>query len=265
MRRPYKRFSLAQQIESMEALGQLGGSNNLGDDIELCKNQTIEPVFLRYLPKGEKILEAGAGRGRWVFYLRGLGYDVVGIDIAKSDIEFAKRHDPTVPILYDNVLHTSFSDNFFSAVISLGVIEHFEEGPQTAFKEVRRLLKPDGLFLVTVPTQNLGRVLLFNRIKGAQLLYRKLGGRRLAFEEYRYSRRQFSTLLQEAGFQIVESAPDDFLPPKNMGLFTDSKFLRHRSEKWELNMAGNILDASLRAISPWLNCSGTLWVCRKQS
>lgn len=146
MRRPYKRFSLAQQIESMEALGQLYGSNNLDDDIELCKSQTIEPVFVKVSAEGRKILEAGAGRGQWVFYLRGLGYDGVGIDLAKSDIEFAKHYDPTVPISNGNVLHTSFSVNFFGAIISPGVIEHFEEGPQTALKEDGVFLNPAGCF-----------------------------------------------------------------------------------------------------------------------
>jgi SAM-dependent methyltransferase len=152
--KPYKRYGPADRVGAAEALGQLGGADNLEDDVALCRLQTIEPYFLKYLPRTGKILEAGSGRGRWVIYLRRLGYDVVGIDIAASDIAHAKRFDPTIPITHDNVLHTTFPDAFFRAVISLGVVEHFEDGPQAAFAEVMRLLKPGGLFLVTVPTQN---------------------------------------------------------------------------------------------------------------
>ncbi len=260
----YKRYALARQVEAMEALGQLGGSENLEEDIALCPLQTIDRFFLKYLPRGERILEAGAGRGRWVFHLRRHGYDVVGIDIAKSDIEFGKGFDPAVPLQFDNVLHTSFPDRSFGAIISLGVVEHFEDGPQQAFAEVQRLLKPGGSFLVTVPTQNLGRVVVFNHLKSIQNGMRVLRGQKLAFEEYRYSRRHFTRLLVEAGFEIIEIAPDDFLSPRSMGLYTDSRFLQHRSKKWELNLVGKVINSMERAISPWLNCSGTLWVCRKR-
>jgi SAM-dependent methyltransferase len=39
----------------------------------------------------------------------------------------------------------------------MGVIEHFEDGPLPALKEAYRLLKPDGLIFVSVPTVNIMR------------------------------------------------------------------------------------------------------------
>jgi SAM-dependent methyltransferase len=261
--KPHARHAPAARVRSAEALGQLGGSERLEDDIGLCPLQTIEPHFRKYLPRQEPILEAGSGRGRWIFHLERLGYRVVGVDLAMSDIAFAKRHDPRVPIVLANVLRTPFSDQSFGAIVSLGVVEHFEEGPHQAFAEVLRLLRPGGLFLVTVPTQNPLRSLLVNPAKNLLTWYRRRRGVALAFEEYRYSRPQFEALLRQAGFQIVERAPDDFLPPKNMGLYTDVRWFQHPSARWELNRAGNVVAGVLRALSPWLSCSGTLWVCRK--
>ncbi len=262
MGRVYKRYAPAALSETREEPGQLGGSEDLESDISLCSQQTLEPAFSKYLPHEGKILEAGAGRGRWVFYLRRRGYDVIGMELARSEIAAAKAFDPDVPIEYGNVLRTGYPDRSFEAVISLGVLEHFEDGPQAALGEVRRILTAGGLFLVTVPTRDFMRVAIFNRIKSAQNLYRKIKGVKLEFEEYRYSRRQFEALLREAGFFIVERVPDDFRPPLNMGLYTDSRFLRHPEHRWELNSAGRVLNAVLNSLSPWLHCSGTLWVCR---
>jgi len=258
----YKRYARAALSVSREERGQLGGSGDLEADIALCAKQTIEPLFLKYLPRAGRILEAGAGRGRWVFYLRRKGYDVVGLELARSDVEAAKAFDPEVPLEHGDVLKCPYADHSIAAVISLGVMEHFEEGPQVAFAEVRRILRPGGLFLVTVPTRDFVRVMLFNRMKTAENLVRRLRKTPLEFEEYRYSRRQFESLLRGAGFEILEKAPDDFIPPLNMGLYTDSRFLRNSGRKWELNAAGKLINNTLGNISPWLVCSGTLWVCK---
>lgn len=259
----HARYARAEAVAQLEALGQLGGSGDLEQDIALCTLQTIEPAFRKYLPGDERILEAGAGRGRWVFHLRRLGYDVLGIDVADGDIAYALRHDPNIPITRADVLQTGFPDASFGAVISLGVVEHFVDGPGPAFDEVRRIVRPGGLFLVTVPTQNLGRILLFNRISDVKRMVSRLRGHKLVFEEYRYSRQQFRSLLLSAGFEVLEEIPDDFRPPGNMGLYTDSRFLQHPTRRWELNSAGNLIAKVLGAISPWLACSGTLWVARR--
>jgi len=258
----YKRYAPAALSAARGERGQLGGSGDLEADIALCAKQTIEPLFRKYLPRTGKILEAGAGRGRWVFYLRRKGYDVVGLELAQSDVDAAKAFDPTVPMEHGDVLKCPYADRSIAAVISLGVMEHFEEGPQAALAEVRRILRPGGLLLVTVPTRDFMRVILFNRMKTAENFYRRIRNVPLEFEEYRYSRRQFALLLRAAGFKILEMAPDDFHPPLNMGLYTDSRFLRKPGSKWELNAAGNLINDTLGTVSPWLVCSGTLWVCR---
>jgi hypothetical protein len=82
------------------------------------------------------------------------------------------------------------------------------------------------------------------------------------FEEYRYTRKQFTEILREAGFSILETTPDEFNPPKNMGLYTDSRLFRSLYKRWELNGLGNFIRLVCGAFSPWIACSGGLWVCR---
>ena len=174
---PRKHFVAARRLENrVEVLGQIDAPQDMAEYIGLCQLQTIEPLFRKYLPKGGQILEAGCGRGRWVLYLRGLGYDVAGIDLADSDLAAARAIDPSAPVERGDVLQAPFPDSSFDAVISLGVVEHFEGGPRQALAEVRRLLKPQGLFLVTVPTQNLVRYLVVDPIRTAVNLLRRLSG-----------------------------------------------------------------------------------------
>ena len=235
------------------------------EGIRLCPLQLIEPVFRKHLPLTGKILEAGCGTGRWVYYLRDLGYDVIGIDLAVDALRIAKEYDPQAPIHSDDILKTSYADGTFAAVISLGVCEHFEEGPQQAFRETYRVLQSNGLFFVTVPLQNVNRIIIANPLKQLKRWIQKRRGVEYVFEEYRYRRKEFSSLLREANFEIIQIVPDDYSSPKAMGLFVDYPFLRHRTNKWELNVIGKIYGSICTAISPWLTCAGTLFVCRKKS
>jgi SAM-dependent methyltransferase len=263
--RPYVIYHPVSEIEQTETRGQSWLGSNIPEILALCPFQTIEPLFQKYLPRAGRILEAGCGTGRWVFYLRSRGYDICGVDLARSAIGLAKAYDSSAPVGVDDVCDLSFPDGHFRAVVSLGVIEHFEEGPGKALAQFQRVLSDGGLLIVTVPTQNLMRKLLTNRMKRFFRIVHQLQGVRYGFEEYRYTREQMIALLTGAGFHIIQVAPDDFNDPYDMGLYVDFPFLRDPKVTWRLNMAGRILRQFLQSLSLWIACSGTIFVCEKNN
>ena len=53
-----------------------------------------------------------------------------------------------------NALNLNYPDNHFDRVVSISVIEHIkDDGDSMAFKEIWRVLKPNGLFSFTVPVK----------------------------------------------------------------------------------------------------------------
>ena len=108
-------------------------------------NRTITHLFPKYLKNGARILEGGCGNGSWVKYLNNQGYDCIGTDINEVILEVAKKEK--LNIMKDDILNMSFADDSFDAYLSLGVIEHWEEGPQKAINEAFRVIKPGGYFL----------------------------------------------------------------------------------------------------------------------
>jgi SAM-dependent methyltransferase len=249
--------------EAAETHGQCWAGETVAENIQLCEAQTILPLFLQYLPKQGRILESGCGLGRWVVYLSRLGYNILGIDLSQDAIAAAKAFDPDMPVMLDDVLHSNFPDGSFDAAISLGVVEHFEEGPNAALMELSRLLRPGGLLFISVPLQNFVRVLFFNHLKDLVRFWRKRKGVLFDFEEYRYTRIQFEKFLAATGFEVITVVPDDFIPPRNLGVYTDVRILRSRSAKWELNAWGKLFSGLARRISPWADCAGAFWVCRR--
>ncbi len=253
------------EVQSRDTHGQSWVGETVEQNILLCDYQLIAPVFLQYLPRTGKVLESGCGLGRWVFYLRRKGYTITGIDLARVAVEVANAYDPTAEILVDDVLHSRFPNGSFDAVISLGVVEHFEDGPQGALAEFRRLLSNGGQLLISHPLQNPVRRLIVNRLKEFYRWIRERKGMRFTFEEYRFTRKEFRRFLEEAGFEIIDVVPDDYRPPLNMGLYVDFPFLRNHEKNWQLNAMGNLLASLLHWISPWTACAGAFWICRKHS
>jgi SAM-dependent methyltransferase len=253
-----------EQADAPETRGRSWSGETMAENLQLCEYQTIAPTLLKHLPRAGRILESGCGLGRWVFFLRQKGFDVTGIDLARPAVEMAKAYDASAPIFYDDVLHSQFADRSFDAAISLGVVEHFEEGPQRALAELHRVLKDDGVLLISVPVQNVLRKILTNPLKDAYRWYRRRQGMTFVFEEYRFTREEFRSCLESANFEIFEVVPDDFRPPKNMGLYADYRVLHSEHGKWELSAFGNTLSAVFRAVSPWVACAGAHYVCRKK-
>lgn len=114
----------------------------------------LEEPFTRWLPREGRILEAGCGTGQFVLALRARGYDCIGIDYAARTVEQVRSILPDLPIFEGDVTRMEYADDSFSAVISLGVVEHRREGPDPFIRDMVRVLRPGGRLLISVPDFN---------------------------------------------------------------------------------------------------------------
>jgi SAM-dependent methyltransferase len=106
-------------------------------------------LLVRRLPKGGRILDVGAGRGRFVLDARRQGLDAIGLELEPGAIAvWSAGH---VPGVVGDGMRTPFGARSFDAVRMKEVIEHVEQ-PLALIKEARRLLKPGGLFVAHVPS-----------------------------------------------------------------------------------------------------------------
>lgn len=258
---PYVIYELAET--QTDTLGQSWANDEIVENIALCHYQPIGECFQKYLSKDRRVLEAGCGMGRWVFYLRSKGYDATGIDTSRQAVALAKQYDPSVDIQLADVTQTGFADGSFGAVISLGVMEHFPEGPQKVLAETRRILADDGWLFVTIPPANLVRMLCTHPLTSLRRIRQALRGRSFTFGEYRYTVRQFAKHLRASGFEIKEIATDELTLPRNMGLYVDFPRLRHKELKWTLSGFGLLVARALNLISDSIYRGGVLFVCRK--
>lgn len=108
----------------------------------------------QYLQPGANILEGGCGSGAYLAYFQQRGYKMVGIDFAERTVARLNDAFPDIDVRVGDIKAINCDSNVFDAYYSGGVIEHFEEGLEQQIREAYRVLKPGGVFLVTVPYIN---------------------------------------------------------------------------------------------------------------
>ena len=205
------------------------------DLLSSCDDDGVYPLLSEYVSPGAVVLESGCGLGRYVRYLTDRGWRCVGLEYLGDTVRAVKDVWPDLALVQGDVAASPFDDDAFDAVISLGVVEHFVDGPGRALKEIYRVLKPGGTALITVPCLNTVR-----RIK------RRLGWNEVAdlpraiaafilkgkpkpltrfnrdykyavyptygpFFEYRMTQDEFAGAVREAGFRIKSHRPHALL------------------------------------------------------
>ena len=115
----------------------------------VARQRIILTLLKKYL-KGDKnvILDGGCGTGAGMFFLSKLGR-VYGVDLSPRAVEFCKERGLKTVKLGD-ISRLPYRDNYFDLVCLMDVIEHIEKD-RLAIKEARRVLKPGGIILVTMP------------------------------------------------------------------------------------------------------------------
>lgn len=240
------------------------GSHVVEDEVSVCEERNLLGYFIKYLPQNELLLEAGCGLGAWVICLKKRGYNIEGVDHDARVISRIKAYDNELPVQQGNILNLPYEDDSLGAYISLGVVEHFEEGEEEALAEAWRILKPGGIVIFTVPYNNLFRRLIAHPLRHLYLELHKLRGGSVHFAEYRYSEFEACRMLEKTGFNIVETDRDDFISKsRSLALWSEFPFLQSGSEPYSLNIVGKVLAYVLNSISERILAAGVLIVARK--
>lgn len=152
---------------------------NYDEEVRLIKDNTHKIEFIttmccldKVVKPGSKILEVGAGTGRYSFSLAEKGYSVTALDITPKHIEIMKdkasHKDLDIDIVLGNAKDLSgFKDTSYDVVLCLGPLYHFkvEEEKIQCIDECLRVLKSGGILAVAYINRYATFVNMVNRKK----------------------------------------------------------------------------------------------------
>lgn len=147
-----------------------GEEKTINDDPKELAIRGLHNIILNLLKKNyeetnHKLLDLGAGEGALSLKLKKFGFDVYATDISA---EIFKVKD--IPFKIANLdKNIPYTDNFFDCIVCVELLEHLKN-PWITMEEIRRVLKQNGLLVLTTPNiHNLSsklRFFLFNKFYG---------------------------------------------------------------------------------------------------
>lgn len=113
--------------------------------------RVVRGLTARYATPDSPILDAGCGTG---LNLRHLPVGSTGIDINPRNIELVARRLPNHKVVEGDIEAMPFADDTFGTVLCTEVLEHVPN-PDAAIREFRRVLRPGGVLIGSVPARSL--------------------------------------------------------------------------------------------------------------
>jgi len=113
--------------------------------------QRVMRNLLRRYGQGNRYLDVGCGTG---LILRHLPPGSVGLDINPRNLPLAKGYAPQTHLVLGDAEDILLAANTFSTVICTEVLEHLPD-PAAAVREIKRILKPGGVLVGSVPSPSI--------------------------------------------------------------------------------------------------------------
>ncbi len=177
----------------------------------------MEFLFEKYIKEKDSVLDLGCGNGRFYPLVEKRKAFYIGVDNSQKLVDIAKEKYPQVNFYVADALNLSFPDDTFNQIFSMAVFHHI---PSVDFRkkflsECKRVLKPEGLLIVTVWN-------LWQSPKGKKEIFKNVlarltGKSKLDFGDIEinwhgtsncyfhcFRANELKKLVQESGFQIID-------------------------------------------------------------
>ena len=173
------------------------------------------PEILSKYASGKDALDYGSGSGETSFFLKSLGYNVVGVDINDRMLTALRQRDPGGQYLkIDSAKIPSDNETYDLVVCAFVLLEIATKGEiLKVVSEIRRVLKKGGIFISILTNDNtykhdwLTLNTSFpenkNLTSGSKVKveFRDLG---FAIDDYYWTENDYKEIFQKAGFVISE-------------------------------------------------------------
>lgn len=131
-------------------------------------------AFLGSVGKNHLVLDLGCGTGRDLASLGTRTSGGLGLDLSRGLLREARTRT-TVPLICGDAVRLPFTANSFDRVISIASLHHLDStGQCAALREIQRVLRSDGVAMVTLKTGH-GLRIQRNEATGAERLFHLVG------------------------------------------------------------------------------------------
>lgn len=119
-----------------------------------CERRTLTHLIKQASPAPEVILDAGCGFGRLFDTYAPLASSFILLDYAQHLLDQAKQtiHHSQVQFVQGNLLEIPLKTESVDLVLTVRTLHHLQN-PSIFFKEVHRILQPQGYFIFEIPNK----------------------------------------------------------------------------------------------------------------
>ena len=152
-----------------------------------------------------RILDVGCGDGLFLEIAKKNGWHINGTELSPYASKYASENLGT-NIFNGELPEAKFPDDTFDVVTMWHVLEHVRD-PKSYFREVHRILKPDGLLILAVPNvNNLIMRVAYRVIRGRKMKIFSIDDKEIHL--YHFSNKTLKGYFSATGFDCLRLSPD---------------------------------------------------------